>query len=158
MTRKRGIGPDFFRDEDLLELDHWIRLFYVGIWIEAEDFGGFLDNHRGLWKVLLAGDTIPDGDGGHRPVTPADAAVAIAELHQRGKLIEYTANGKRYFWIKSWFVHNPSIDYPTPPKIPLPEWIQWHGAAELPVKESDGGQMKNRRKWRYELLEHELPA
>jgi hypothetical protein len=156
VSRTRGIGPDFWRDEDMMELPHWMRLFYVGTWVEAQCFGGFQDNPKGLWRALLAGDTIPDG-GSYRPATWTDARAALDTLIEREKLVPYSSDGKHYLWIRSWFRRNPSIDYPSPPTIPLPPWIVWHGEDEYPTKERNGGLAKNRRRWHYELLEEEVP-
>lgn len=39
MAHTRYIKPDFFKDEDIAELEYWVRLLYIGLWILADKEG-----------------------------------------------------------------------------------------------------------------------
>ena len=149
MARKRVIDPSFFTDGELWEaLADWGLLFYIGLWTEAEDSGCFESHPSTLKNRILPGR--PD-------VKPADVAKALKVLVDLGKIEPYevaTPNGKakKFYWLVNFGKHQ-RIDYPTPPKIPLPDWMNWHGEAEFAEGEKGTKDYKpNRRKWHYEVV------
>ena len=156
MPRKRMIDPAFFSDGELGDLPPWIRLFYIGLWTVAEDSGCFIGDAKTLWKLLVAGECITCVDcGATHLITPDDVDLALGTLEGMGKIQSYTAgsNGhpRRYYWLKNFHLHQ-RIDYPTPPKLPLPEWLSWHGEDEFGHgSKGEEGYKSNRRKWHYEV-------
>lgn len=130
--RRRMLNPDFFTDPDVIaNLDAYGRLFYQGLWCVADDSGCFDKNTLYLKMKIFPGDDISG--------TSLENYIQI--LEKEGKIIPYEVNGKYYGYIKNFHKHQ-KLDKPSPPTIPLPEWIEWHG------EEVYGNQ---RHKWHYEV-------
>jgi len=146
MARKRVIDPSFFTDGELWEvLPDWGLLFYIGLWTEAEDSGCF-EGHAGTLKNRI----LP----GRPDVTPKDVQKVLDTLADLGKVEPYQANGsrKKHYWLVNFHRHQ-RIDYPTPPKLPLPDFIVWHGETEYSEgHKGDKGYQPNRRRWHYEVI------
>jgi len=158
MARKRVIDPSFFTDGELADLPAWLRLFYIGLWTEAEDSGCFDGDARTLWKRLVAGEVItcPDCGKAHS-LTPQDVENALGVLEGLGKVQPYQVQGngaglRRYYWLVN-FGKWQRIDYPTPPKLPLPDFIIWHGESEYAEgNKGEEGYRPNRRRWHYAIM------
>ena len=56
MPRIRGIKHNFFSDEDIANLDPLCRLFYVGLWIQADREGRLEDRPKYLKAVIFPYD------------------------------------------------------------------------------------------------------
>ena len=134
--RKRMISPGFFIDEELVEhFDAWGRLFYQGLWCVAEDSGCFELKPLQLKMQIFPGDNI----------TTDKINVFLQKLSELGKIVVYKVDGKEYAWIKNFHKHQ-TLNKPTPPQIPLPEWIIFEG------QDVHG---KERHKWEY--IVHDMP-
>ena len=132
--RRRMLNPDFFTDPDIVTLNPYGRLFYQGLWCVADDSGCFELNALLLKMKIFPGDNIP----------LEDIEGYIDILINKKKLITYQANDKEYAWIKNFHKHQ-KLDKPSPPKVPLPPWVIFHGEEEF------GNQ---RHKWHYEILDY----
>jgi hypothetical protein len=147
MARQRMIHPSFFTDGELWEgLPDWALLFYVGLWTEAEDSGCII-GHAGTLKnrVLAARSNI----------TPAKVQEVLDKLVELGKLVAYIGGDpehpKTYYWLVNFHRHQ-RIDYPTPPKLPLPDFIIWEGEeVHADGKKGTPDYKPNRRKWTYRI-------
>ncbi len=129
------LNPDFFTDPDLVaHFDAYGRLFYQGLWCVADDSGCFEMNTLLLKMKIFPGDAI----------TPEDIEGYLATLLDLGKVIAYEVEGKRYGWLKNFHKHQ-TLQKPSPPTVPLPDWIEWHGEKEY------GSQ---RHKYFYALVEN----
>ncbi|NLT94838.1 MAG: hypothetical protein GXW85_04780 [Clostridia bacterium] len=67
----------------------------------------------------------------------------IEKLIELNKVVPYEANGRQYGWLKNFHKHQ-RLDKPSPPTVPLPPWVKFHGEEEF------GNQ---RHKWYYEIIE-----
>jgi hypothetical protein len=56
MARIRSIKPDFFLDEDLCKLPLQTRLFYIGLWCQADKAGRLEDRPEKLKVVIMPYD------------------------------------------------------------------------------------------------------
>ncbi|MGO4210124.1 DnaA N-terminal domain-containing protein [Terriglobus sp. 2YAB30_2] len=96
MARIRTIKPDFFKHEDLFDLEQEtglpVRIAFAGLWTVADRDGRF------EWKPrTLKTDVLP-----HDPV---DFAQVLDALETRGFLNTYEVDGRRYGVIPSWDRH-----------------------------------------------------
>lgn len=129
--RKRMLDPEFFTDSDIIaNFDFAGRLFYQGLWCVADDSGCFAIDALSLKMKIFPGDNIEI----------ATIQQYIDKLIEIGKIVPYDVGGKHYGWIKNFIKHQ-KLDRPSPPTIPLPPFIVWHGEA------------KERHKWYYEVLD-----
>ena len=58
MARSRNIKPGFFQNEDLQELDFATRLFFIGLWTEADKEGRLEDRPKKLKNALFPADDV----------------------------------------------------------------------------------------------------
>jgi hypothetical protein len=127
------LNPDFFTDPDIVSLDPFGRLFYQGLWCVADDSGCFELNTLYLKMKIFPGDNI----------SLDDIQGYIDTLIKQKKLVTYHVDGKDYAWLKNFHKHQ-KLDKPSPPSVPLPPWVKFHGEEEF------GNQ---RHKWYYEIIE-----
>lgn len=121
MARRRIVYPDFFSDPDMVSNLNFVgRLFYMGTWVAAEDSGVFENNPLALKMKIFPGDNI----------SLDDIRGFMDKLCGMGKLIPYTVGSKQYCWLKNFFKYQ-KVDKPSPPLLPLPTWLKWHGEDEL---------------------------
>lgn len=92
MARIRTIKPEFFTSEDIVSLTPLARLFYVGLWCEA-DREGRLD-----WKVGTLKMRYLPGDS-------CDVQELADELTNAGLVVLYEVEGKQYAEIPSFTKH-----------------------------------------------------
>ncbi len=58
MPRIRYIKPDFFKDEDLADLPYETRIFYAGLWCQADKAGRLEDRPRRLKAEIFPYDNV----------------------------------------------------------------------------------------------------
>ena len=58
MARIRYLKPDFFKDEDIKELSFETRLFYQGLWVQADRDGRGEDRPERLKIEIMPYDEI----------------------------------------------------------------------------------------------------
>lgn len=93
MARIRSIKPEFWSDPDMVALPFETRLFYVGMWNEADDFGVLKDEPDALKLRILPADDV-------------DANGMVAELVRRGKVLRKVApDGTNVLVIRTFCVH-----------------------------------------------------
>ena len=92
MARIRTIKPEFFTSEDIVSLTPLARLFYVGLWCEA-DREGRLD-----WKVGTLKMRYLPGDS-------CDVQDLADELTKAGLVVIYEVDGKQYAEIPAFTKH-----------------------------------------------------
>lgn len=116
--RRRMILPEVFTDEELCEhLDTAGRHCYIGMMCMAEDSGVLLlSAHAIKMRVFPGDDEVSRGK-------IEDYLKTLMRLH---KVIPFESDGKTYGYIKNFHVHQ-RLDKPSPPTLPLPEWICWIG-------------------------------
>ncbi len=128
--RRRMLNPDFFTDPDMVaNFDFGGRLLYQGLWCLAEDSGCFEPNPLLLKMKIFPGDDVPLGE----------IQKHIDRLVELEKIVLYEVDGKEYAWLKNFHKHQ-KLERPSPPTIPLPDWLVFHGEG------------KQRHKWHYEVV------
>jgi len=126
------LSPSFFIDDELVQhFDFCGRIFYEGLWCLAEDSGIYEPKVLALKMQIFPGDNVP----------LEMLENYLEKLINLGKVIVYEANGKKMHWLKNFHKHQ-KVDKPSPPMLPLPPWIKWHGEEEMGTK---------RHLWYYEV-------
>lgn len=108
MARIRTVKPDFSFDEELSQLSHTTRLFFILFWTHCDREGRCKDEPGKLRALIF-------------PYEPEiDAEKLLAELHPHF-IIRYQIDGKRYIQVRSWQHQRPHVRenesiIPPPPK------------------------------------------
>ncbi len=98
MARIRYLKPDFFKDEDLAELPFEVRLFYQGLWCQADKAGRLEDRPKRLKVEIFPYDN----------VNIEKCLVTLAKNKANsGKpfINRYTTDKQRYIQILTWREH-----------------------------------------------------
>lgn len=92
MARARNIKPDFFTDEEVVELQPLTRLMFIGMWTLADRQGRMEDRPKQIKLRLL-------------PVDDLSVDGALDELQEHKFIVRYEVNGKRYIQIRNFLKH-----------------------------------------------------
>ena len=98
MARIRYLKPDFFKDEDIKELPFEARLFYQGLWVQADREGRGEDRPERLKIEIMPYDE----------VDAEEIMRILACPKKNGKrpfIIRYEIDGERYYQIINWQKH-----------------------------------------------------
>jgi hypothetical protein len=76
MARIRTIKPEFFKSEQIAELDPIDRLLFIGLWTLADGEGKLLDRPKRIKAELFPYDT-------------NDVEIGLQKLHETGLIIRY---------------------------------------------------------------------
>jgi uncharacterized phage protein (TIGR02220 family) len=107
MARIRTIKPDFWTDEKIVELSFEARLFFIGSWNFADDYGNLQRSAKKLKMQIFPADAI-------------DCEPLICSLIDHGLLTEYDVNGETFLHIKGFKDHQ-VINRPSKTALPTPE-------------------------------------
>ena len=108
MARIRTIKPDFFLDSKLAKKSALCRLFFIGLWNQA-DKNGVLEEDKDRLKVQIL------------PYNKANIEALLTEL-EPDFILRYETDGKQYIWIKNFKKHQrphpkeAETGYPMPTK------------------------------------------
>ncbi len=120
MARSRMLNPDFFRDEELAELDYVHRLLFAGLWGLA-DREGRLENRPKRIKADLF------------PYDP-DVDVVDGLLRLNGHFITlYEVEGRNYIHINNFLKHQKPHPREAPSVIP-----ECQGAPKVCLRQTQG--------------------
>jgi hypothetical protein len=112
VARIRTIKPDFWGDSRCAkELTRDRRLFYIGLWNEADDEGRFLAHPRRLLGAIFPYE---------KDLTEEWVSDSLRALAETKRLILYVADGEPYGQLVKFLDHQ-KINRPTPSKIPSPD-------------------------------------
>jgi hypothetical protein len=92
MPRIRSIKPDFWTDEKIVELPMPERLFFIGTWNFADDFGNLPRSPQKLKMQIFPADVI-------------DVEPLVRSLITHGLLTEYSVKGSLYLHINGFRKH-----------------------------------------------------
>lgn len=93
VARIRTIMPGFFDDPDIADLTFSARLFFIGLWTQADREGRLPDDMRRL-KVRLF------------PFDDVDTEALADELHRKDLIRRYSdTDGHAYIWIRCFTKH-----------------------------------------------------
>jgi len=123
MPRIRQIKPEFFDDPDIGELTPLARLFFIGLWTQADRDGRLLDDTRRLKARIFPYDNV-------------DIEALAVELHGKNMIRRYQDAEKHgYIWIRNFTKHQ--HPHPKEPQSLIPEYqpdaVEKHGE---PCKET----------------------
>lgn len=94
MARIRSVKPEFWTDPDIVAMAMEARLFFIGCWNHADDYGVMKDDPARLRLQIMPADT------------DLDAASIIDELVERRHLLRMTApDGTEVLVVRSFTVH-----------------------------------------------------
>lgn len=115
MARIRYLKPDFFKDEDIKDLPYEARLFYQGLWVQADREGRGEDRPSRLKIEIMPYDEVDAEKIMQTLALPKKNA-------KRPFIIRYEVSGERYYQIVNWTKHQKphkterNSDIPPPPK------------------------------------------
>lgn len=126
MPRIRTIKPEFWTDETMVQLGPFTRLFYIGLWNFADDYGVLPDEPYRLKLQVLPADDV-------------DASEVIAELVAKGRLRRArTPDGKQVLVIPSFRTHQ-RVANPSAPSFGDPSDFEYEEASDQGTREDSIG-------------------
>jgi hypothetical protein len=108
MARIRTVKPEFWTDEQVMELSPLARLLFIGMWNFCDDRGV----HPASTKTLKA-EVFPADD-----ITADQIGGLVTEMIRQGLLSEFEAQGRRWWAVTGW--HHQMINRPSTSKYPAP--------------------------------------
>jgi hypothetical protein len=108
MARIRTIKPEFWTSEQVAELSPIARLAFIGMWNFCDDQGVHPASVKTLKMEVFPGDDL----------TLRDLEGLVWEIKEQKLIIEYPADGKRYWYVTGWHhqkIEKPNKKYPPPP-------------------------------------------
>lgn len=109
-SRQRFIHPEFWNDEDIAKLPFECRLFFAGLFSNADDDGRIQANPAYLRSVIFPFDDIAVA----RVKEMRDTVISVIK-----SIVFYHVDDKEYIAFKSWNRWQ-KPKYPTPSKLPPP--------------------------------------
>lgn len=110
MPRTRSIKPEFWDDEKLARVSRGARFVFVGLWTCSDDYGVTKGNASWLKSQLFPYDADLSVD---------EFSGWIAELESIGRIVPYTVEDEKYYYIKHFNDHQ-KVDHPSRIKNPSP--------------------------------------
>ena len=108
MPRIRSIKPEYWKDQELALLSRDARLFYIGLWNFADDYGRVIGD-----PAYLKGQIFPYDED-------ARVDLYIEELQSQGKIVQYVSDkGELFIHVVQLNKHQ-KIDTRYPSIIPQP--------------------------------------
>lgn len=92
MSRARSLKPGFFKNEDLADLDPLTRIFFQGLWCEADRRGILEDRPKRLKASIL-------------PYDPIDPDKCLNDLERAGFIKRYEEAGTRCILVVNFVKH-----------------------------------------------------
>lgn len=105
--RARNIKPGFFKNEELASCSYPARILFPGLWCLADREGRLEDR-----PLRIKAECLPYDD--------CDTDALLQELADKGFIIRYELDGKRYIAIPAFVDHQNPHCRESPSKIPCP--------------------------------------
>lgn len=122
MARARNLKPALFKDDRLAETGPEGMLLFAGLWGLADRAGRLEDRPRWIKAEVI-------------PYFDADADALLDALAERGFILRYESDGRRYIWVRNFERHqNPHKNEPAS-TLPAPEK---YGAGRVQEPGKDG--------------------
>ncbi|MCJ7828729.1 MAG: hypothetical protein MUP81_03190 [Dehalococcoidia bacterium] len=100
MARIRYLKPDFFKDEDLAKLPYETRLFFAGLWGQADKAGRLQDRSERLKVEIFPYDAVD--------VEKCLQQLSLNKATSGQPFINrYSVNGQKYIQILNWYHQKP---------------------------------------------------
>lgn len=137
MSRIRTIKPEFWTSEQIMECSPLARLAFIGMWNFCDDNGV----HPASCKTLKA-EVFPGDD-----ITAADVQTLVSELIHHGLLVEFHAEGRRWWFVTGW--HHQLINRPSKSRYPCRRAMRRHPRTPdpTPIRVSRKPQQLTERSW-----------
>lgn len=107
MPRARNIKPQFFKNEELVELSFDRRLLFIGLWTLADRDGRMEDRPKRIKMEIFPADDV-------------DVDTALSDLEWRGFIVRYVVDGYGYIQIQNFTKHQNPHQKEAPSTIPAP--------------------------------------
>lgn len=112
MPRIRTVKPEFWRSPDVIELDDFQQLLYIGLWNFTDDEGRGAYNPTAIAADIFLRKYALDPRGVTHDIEEAFKAYA-----ERDMVTVYRVRGRDYYQINNWHSHQ-KINRPQKSKIP----------------------------------------
>lgn len=112
MPRIRTVKPEFWRSPDVIELDDFQQLLYIGLWNFTDDEGRGAYNPTAIAADIFLRKYALDPRGVTHDIEEAFKAYA-----ERDMVTVYRVRGRDYYQINNWHSHQ-KINRPHKSKIP----------------------------------------
>lgn len=124
MPRIRSVKPEFWRSPDVIELDDFQKLLYIGLWNFTDDDGRGAYNPAAIAADIFLRKYALDPRGVVEQIETAFKAYA-----ERDMVTVYRVNGRDYYQINNWHAHQ-KINRPLKSKLPTVDQAEQiiHGA------------------------------
>lgn len=106
MPRARTLKPSFFKNEELVGMDFWVRLLFEGLWVLADRDGRLEDRPLRIKMEVLPNDAV-------------DVEAGLAQLAAAGLIDRYEAGGARVIQVATFGKHQ--SPHPKEPSSNLPD-------------------------------------
>ena len=113
MARIRTIKPQFWRSPDIMALDYFQRLLFIGLFNLADDYGRGVYNPASIAADLFITEFSLNPHG-----VLTEVSNAFAEYSKRSMVAVYEVENRQYFQIMNWNDHqkvNRKTDSSIPP-------------------------------------------
>lgn len=139
MARIRTIKPEFFKHEDLAELQPITRLMFIGLWCQCDSAGRLEDRPKRLKADIF-------------PYDEVDVDEMLDELHDYGFIVRYEAEGKKCIAVPKFLSHQritgTEAKYPSKIPPPIETSRQQHGNTLETTRQQLGNNSDDRNKER----------
>lgn len=112
MPRIRTVKPEFWRSPDVIELDDFQKLLYIGLWNFTDDDGRGAYNPTAIAADIFLRKYALDPRGVTHDIEEAFRAYA-----ERDMVTVYRVKGRDYYQINNWHAHQ-KINRPLKSKLP----------------------------------------
>jgi hypothetical protein len=123
VARSRNIKPGFFKNEELAEIEPLGRILFEGLWCLADREGRLEDRPKRIKAEVLAYDD-------------CDVDNLLEQLHNKGFIIRYEVDGKRYIQVTNFARHQKPHPNEKASVIPAPGNIVKLHDKVLPTREN----------------------
>lgn len=110
MARGRWIKPEFCSDKKLAAVSRDARLLFIGMWMFSDDYG--VIKAKPSW---IQANVFEEDDTAELPLIKK----WLIELEKIGAIIKFTADGKEYYFIRTFLDHQ-KVDKPSKTRNPEP--------------------------------------
>ena len=129
--RIRSIKPEFWRSQDITDLDWETRLLFIGLWSYVDDNGVGKDHEPSIIGDLFAADMFSDPRE-----TVARVSRGLQKLSEAGRIARYDTEKGPCLYIVNWSKHQ-RIDKPNRARLdPPPPELQASGGDSRGSRES----------------------
>ena len=115
MPRIRTIKPEFWRSPDVMELDYFQRLLFIGLWNLADDEGRGVFSPEAIAADLFLSEYSLNPHGVLTEVSNAFAMYSELDMVQ-----VYIVGRRKFFQIQNWGAHQ-KINRASDSKFPPPD-------------------------------------